>query len=117
MTTKTSSSATPIELKQPKGLGILFFAELWERFGFYCLQALLVLYLTKVYAYSDDLAYDLFSAYSALIYATPVIGGYLADHYLGFRRAIYRVAVLYILGYFGLATQSQPLFHFLNDRI
>lgn len=65
--------------KQPRGLYTLFFVEIWERFGFYTVQALLVLFLSKAYHFPDSQAYDLFSAYSALIYATPIIGGYIAD--------------------------------------
>lgn len=106
----TPAIASP-EKKQPPGLYILFFVEMWERFGFYCVQSLLVLYLSKVFLFSDTHSYDLFSAFSALIYATPVIGGYLADRYLGFRRAIILGGILYIFGYFGLASLNQHIFY------
>lgn len=98
--------------KQPVGLYSMFFVELWERFGFYCVQSLLVLFLSKAYNYSDAQSYDIFSAYSALIFATPVIGGYLADKVLGFRYAVYLGGLLYIIGYFTLATGDKHLFHF-----
>lgn len=95
----------------PRGLYLLSFAELWERFGFYSVQALLVLFLVKRYGYSDDQAYAFFGAFSALIYTSPVIGGYLADKILGFRNAILLGSVLYILGYIGLASEKQQLFY------
>lgn len=97
--------------KQPSGLKCLFFVEMWERFGFYCVQALLVLFLTKAYHFKDTQAYDLFSAASALIYATPVIGGYLADKILGFRRAVLFGTILYTIGYFLLATTKTTLIY------
>lgn len=100
-------------LKQPAGLPILFSAEMWERFGFYCIQSLLVLYLTQKVHWSDSHAYSLFSAFSALIYATPIIGGFLADKYLGYRQSIILGALLYIFGYFGLGffSPESPLFN------
>src|SRR6185312_11971932 len=100
-----------ILLKQPKGLANLCLVEMWERFGFYTVQALLVLYLTKAQHFSDAHAYDLFTAFSALIYATPVIGGYIADRLLGFRRAILLGGILYVIGYFGLATTHEAFFY------
>jgi POT family proton-dependent oligopeptide transporter len=109
MTTITTSDNT--HLKQPPGLYRLSFIELWERFGFYTVQVLLVLFLTKVRHLSDAHAYDLFSAFSALIYATPVIGGYIADRLLGYRRSVTLGAVLYLIGYCALATTSQKLFY------
>lgn len=90
---------TDVALKQPTGLKVLFFAELWERFGFYCVQALMVLYLTQKLLWTDKPAYELYSAFSALIYATPIIGGFLADRLLGYRQAIVIGTVLYIMGY------------------
>jgi POT family proton-dependent oligopeptide transporter len=102
---------TTERIKHPPGLPVLFFAELWERFGFYCVQALLVLYLTQKLMWGDKQAYDMFSAFSALIYATPVIGGYLADRLLGYRRAILVGTGLYILGYFGLGSLHPAIFN------
>lgn len=100
------------QLKQPSGLYVLFLTELWERFGFYCVQSLLVLFLTKAYHFSDTQTYATFAAFSALIYATPVIGGYIADKWIGYQRAIIVGSVLYIIGYFALATTSRSLFYF-----
>lgn len=84
---------------QPKGLYPLFFTEMWERFGFYTVQAILILYITNGLRYPDAQAYLLYAAFSALIYLTPVVGGYLADHWLGFRKAVNIGGVLFILGY------------------
>lgn len=99
----TRAESPAVLTKQPAGLKILFFTELWERYGFYTIQNLLVLYLSKVFLFSDDKAYSLFGAFGAMIYATPVIGGYLADRYLGFRHAVFLGGILFILGYAGLA--------------
>jgi POT family proton-dependent oligopeptide transporter len=102
---------TMTSLKQPTALYNLFFIELWERFGFYCVQSLLVLFLSKAYHLADAVAYDVFTGFSALIYASPVIGGYIADKFLGFRKAILLGAILYIAGYFALATTNRTLFY------
>jgi len=102
---------TDVALKQPAGLKVLFFAELWERFGFYAIQALMVLYLTQKLLWTDKPAYELYSAFSALIYATPIIGGYLADRLLGYRQAIVIGTVLYIIGYFAMGSHNAVIFN------
>lgn len=84
---------------QPKGLYLLFFTELWERFGFYMVSTILVLYLSKGLSYSDHNAYLLYGAFSSLLYLMPVVGGYLADRFIGFRQSILLGAVLFIIGY------------------
>jgi POT family proton-dependent oligopeptide transporter len=84
---------------QPRGLFLLFFTELWERFGFYTLQTILVLYMTHSLLYDDKHAYLLYGAFSAMLYLTPVIGGYLADRFIGFRMSIIIGSLLYIVGY------------------
>lgn len=89
--------------KQPKGLYFLFLTEMWERFGFYTVQALLILFLTKAMHYSDGHSYSILGAYGALLYMSPVIGGYLADRFIGFRLAIFFGAILFIIGYACLA--------------
>ncbi len=104
-------SLSESELSQPRGLYLLFFIELWERFGFFAVQALLVMYLTKQFSFTDSHAYELFSAYGALIYATPIIGGYLADKILGFRRAIFLGGVIYLISYFSLASLNKHTFY------
>tara|TARA_B100000989_G_scaffold289271_1_gene260879 strand:+ start:124 stop:1572 length:1449 start_codon:yes stop_codon:yes gene_type:complete len=85
--------------KQPKSLYLLFFTEAWERFGFYTLQTIIVLYMSKQLLFSDDQSYQLYAIFSALIYLTPVIGGYLADRVLGYQRAVIIGGVMLTLGY------------------
>lgn len=83
----------------PKGLGILFFAEMWERFSYYGMRALLIFYLTKHWLFSDGEAGVIYGAYTALVYITPVFGGYLADKFLGQRKAVVYGAVLLTIGH------------------
>lgn len=87
-------------LGHPKGLFVLFFAEMWERFSYYGMRALLIFYLTKHWLFSDGEAGVIYGAYTALVYITPVLGGYLADKYLGQRKAVAYGAVLLTFGHF-----------------
>jgi POT family proton-dependent oligopeptide transporter len=87
-------------LGHPKGLFVLFFAEMWERFSYYGMRALLIFYLTKHWLFSDSQAGVIYGAYTALVYITPVLGGYLADKYLGQRKAVTYGAVLLTIGHF-----------------
>ncbi|MDR6789361.1 POT family proton-dependent oligopeptide transporter [Sphingomonas sp. BE138] len=86
----------------PRQLARLFTTEMWERFGFYGMRALLTLYLTQHFLFGDRQATGLYGGYTALVYLTPLIGGYLADQYLGSKRAVKFGAVLMALGYFTL---------------
>ncbi|MBT2135382.1 peptide MFS transporter [Croceibacterium sp. LX-88] len=95
-----SGDARGTILGHPKGLFILFFAEMWERFSYYGMRALLVFYLTKHWLFSDERSSVVYGAYTALVYITPVIGGYLADRYLGQRKAVLYGAVLLTFGHF-----------------
>jgi POT family proton-dependent oligopeptide transporter len=84
----------------PVGLFTLFFAEMWERFSYYGMRALLVLYMIKGFlAMSDGTAYAVYGAYTALVYATPFIGGMLADRLLGARRAVVLGGLLMAAGH------------------
>ena len=87
----------------PKGLYILFATEAWERFAFYGMRALLVLYLTSKLDYERADALEIYGAYLGLVYLTPVLGGYLADKYLGARKAIFIGGVTMALGQLALA--------------
>jgi POT family proton-dependent oligopeptide transporter len=93
----------------PKALFTLFFAELWERFSFYGMRALLILYMTKILfdqiaqGEADARAYGIYGAYNALLYAAPLIGGMLADRLMGFRNAIITGGVMMAAGQFTLA--------------
>lgn len=95
----------------PKGLYLLFATEMWERFSYYGMRALLVLYLTKSLingglGFTDDNASLLYGFFTGFVYFTPLIGGWLADNYLGQRKAIVIGAVLMMLGQFSLATET-----------
>lgn len=96
-------------LGHPKGLFILFFAEMWERFSYYGMRALLIFYLTKHFLFSEDAAYGIYGAYTTLVYITPVIGGVLADRYLGQRKAVLWGAILLVLGHAGMAIEGAPV--------
>ncbi|TYA92350.1 peptide MFS transporter [Seonamhaeicola marinus] len=90
----------------PMGLFILFFTEMWERFSFYGMKALLIFYLTKYHLFSDTAGNLLIGSYAALVYAVPVIGGFIADKYLGFRKAIVFGGVMLVLGHLGMAYEG-----------
>lgn len=98
--TLTSSSTL---FGHPKGLYILFMTEVWERFGYYGMRALFILYLTKYLLYSDSSALSIFGAYFTLIHALPVLGGFMADNYMGYRNAIITGAILMLVGQCGMA--------------
>lgn len=91
----------------PKGLYVCFFTEMWERFSFYGMKALLLLYILKYHLFGDDAGYDLLGAYGGLVYAVPVIGGLLADRYLGMRKAVVLGGVLLVLGHLGMAFEGE----------
>ena len=97
----------------PRGLFYLFFAELWERFSFYGMRALLVLYMTKKLLYTDEMSFGIYAAYMSLVYFTPIIGGILADKYLGYKKAIILGGVMMALGHFFL-TIEKPVFFFMS---
>jgi len=90
----------------PKGLYVLFFAEMWERFSYYGMRALLIFYLTQHWLFSDERSSIIYGAYTALVYITPVLGGYLADRYLGQRKAVLFGAVLLTFGHFLMAFEG-----------
>ena len=87
----------------PKALFGLFMVELWERFSYYGMRALLILYMTADvidggFAFDDAKAYGIYGAYGALVYLTPLVGGFFADKLVGFRKAIVWGAILMALG-------------------
>lgn len=94
-------------LGHPKGLFVCFATELWERFSFYGMKYLLLLYLTKYHLFSDDLGLGVLGSYAALVYAMPVLGGMLADRYLGMRKAVTFGALLLCLGHLGMAFEGE----------
>jgi POT family proton-dependent oligopeptide transporter len=90
----------------PRGLYVLFFAEMWERFSYYGMRALLILYLVGHWDFNDSKANLIYGAYTSLVYITPVLGGYLADRYLGQRRAVLFGAILLTCGHFLMAFEG-----------
>ena len=84
----------------PQQLKRLFTIEMWERFGYYGMRTLLTLYLTKHFLFGDQQAGSIYGGFTALVYLTPLVGGLLADAYLGYKRAVKFGAILMALGYF-----------------
>ena len=95
----------------PRALTTLFFTEMWERFSYYGMRALLILYMTRQILYGDSQAYGIYAAYGALVYATPFIGGVIADQLLGYRKAIILGATLMAIGHFLMAIESSVFFY------
>lgn len=86
----------------PRQLKRLFTTEMWERFGFYGMRAILTLYLVNHFLFNDTTAAGIYGGFTALVYLTPLIGGLLADQYLGSKRSVKFGAILMALGYFTL---------------
>ena len=89
--------------RNPYSLTTLFFTEMWERFSYYGMRALLVLYLVNSLGFSDADALHIYAIYTGLVYLTPIIGGYLADKYLGTQKAIFIGGLTMMLGHFLMA--------------
>lgn len=105
--------------KHPKGLYLLFFTEMWERFSYYGMRALLTLYLSKSYlegglAFSESNAYLIYGFFTGFVYFTPLIGGWLADQYLGQRKSITIGGLIMMFGQFCLAYQQSVTFLYLG---
>ncbi|KAF0116645.1 MAG: proton-dependent oligopeptide transporter POT family [Hyphomonadaceae bacterium] len=92
----------------PRGLVILFFAEMWERFSYYGMRGLLVFFMTQHFLFSDDAAASQYGSYTSLVYLVPLIGGMLADRLLGTRKAIAFGALLLVAGHTAMAIEGQP---------
>ncbi|QDT05795.1 Di-/tripeptide transporter [Rubripirellula lacrimiformis] len=99
----------------PTGLFFLFFAELWERFSFYGMRALLTLYLAtelfKDVADGKTIAYEIYAAYGSLVYFTPALGGMIADRVIGHKNSIMLGALLMTIGHFTMAFESESIFY------
>jgi POT family proton-dependent oligopeptide transporter len=94
-------------LGHPKGVFVCFFTEMWERFSFYGMKALLLLYLIQHHKFGDRIGLDVLGAYGGLVYCLPVFGGMLADRWLGMRKAVVFGGVLLCLGHFGMAFEGE----------
>ncbi|QQR98361.1 MAG: peptide MFS transporter [Sphingobacteriales bacterium] len=95
---------------QPKQLFLLFFTEMWERFSFYGMRALLILYMTNVLLFKDKESNLMYGAYNALVYITPLFGGIIADRILGFRKSIIFGGIMMAIGHLVLAIPIEQTF-------
>jgi proton-dependent oligopeptide transporter, POT family len=101
-----SASDRPFDLEgdsgkgHPKGLYLLFFTEMWERFSYYGMRAIFVLFMTKMLLLSNKDASNIYGSYTGLVYLTPLLGGYLSDRFLGNRRSIITGGILMAIGQF-----------------
>ncbi len=106
-----SRDPMPTLFGHPTGLFTLFFAEMWERFSFYGMRALLVLYILKGFLrWGDSDAYAVYGSYTALVYMTPFFGGMLADRLLGARRAVVLGGLLMAAGHLMMTVENRPGF-------
>ena len=92
--------------QHPKGLYLLFTTEMWERFSYYGMRAILSLYMIKALFYSTAFTSSIYGYYTGLVYLTPLVGGYIADRYWGNRKSIIVGGLLMALGQFSLAASS-----------
>ena len=117
-------SATPAEaiphptlLGHPLGLYVCFLTEMWERFAFYGMKALLLLYLIQHHKFSDDDGYVLLGTYAGLAYALPLLGGMIADRWLGMRKAVVFGGLLLVFGQLGMAYVGEPAQGIAGDAV
>jgi len=111
-TTADDYSSDDDFLGHPKGLYVCFTTELWERFSFYGMKFLLLLYLTKYHLFSDAAGFDVLGSYAGLVYALPVIGGLIADRYLGMRKSVLFGGVLLSLGHILMAVEGHQAINY-----
>ncbi len=105
-TTAADAGAAPEVAEHPRGLYVLFGAEAWERFSYYGMRALLVLYMTRHLHYDRPRALEIYAMYTGLVYLTPIVGGALADSVLGRRKAVLIGGVLMGLGHLAMASEA-----------
>lgn len=94
--------------QQPKGLHIIFLTEMWERFSYYGMRTILFVYMTQHFLFSDEAASGQYGAYTSLVYLLPLIGGMLADRYLGTTKAVAFGALLLVAGHLTMAVEQEP---------
>jgi len=107
----TVATAIPVVLQlrsHPRGLFVLFFAEMWERFSYYGMRGLLIFYLTQQFLFDDKFSQGQYGAYTSLVYLLPLIGGMLADRFLGTRKAVLFGAVLLVAGHMAMGVEGKP---------
>jgi len=104
-------------LGHPKGLYICFATEMWERFSFYGMKYLLLLYLTKYHLFSDGEGLDVLGAYAGLVYTLPIIGGLIADRYLGTRKAVLFGGILLAIGHCLMAIEGHQAIYYAANTV
>ncbi|MGR4862213.1 peptide MFS transporter [Caulobacter sp. LARHSG274] len=92
----------------PRGLIICFLAEMWERFSYYGMRGLLIFYLTQHFLFDSKTAGGHYGSYTSLVYIVPLLGGFLADRYLGTRKAVAFGAILLVAGHLTMAVEGRP---------
>ena len=102
MQTATAAPAHTPDTGHPKGLYVLFTTEMWERFAYYGMRAILKLYMAKFLLFDEKFSSEVYGSYTGLVYLTPLLGGYIADRYWGNRRSILVGGILMALGQFAL---------------
>jgi len=100
--------AVQLRRDHPKGLVVLFFAEMWERFSYYGMRGILVFYLTQHFLFDDVFSTHQYATYTALVYLLPLIGGVVADRWLGTRKAVAFGALLLVAGHLTMAYEGRP---------
>ena len=104
-------------LGHPKGLYVCFTTELWERFSFYGMKYLLLLYLTKYHLFTDGEGLDVLGSYAGLVYALPLIGGIVADRFLGMRKSVLFGGILLSLGHLLMAVEGHQAINYAAGTI
>ncbi len=93
-------STTSSQQGHPRGLYLLFFTEMWERFSYYGMRAIFILFMTKALLFPSDEASVIYGSFTGLVYLTPLLGGYLADRYWGNRKSIFLGGIIMASGQF-----------------
>ena len=106
-------------LGHPSGLFVLFFTEMWERFSYYGMRAILVLFLVSSigiggWDWTSKEALALYGTYTAMVYLTPILGGYLADKHIGYQKAVVWGALIMTLGHASMALEFNPIFMYIG---
>ena len=106
-------------LGHPSGLFVLFFTEMWERFSYYGMRAILVLFLMSSigiggWGWTSSEALALYGTYTAMVYLTPILGGFIADKYIGYRKAVVIGALLMTLGHASMALEFANIFLYIG---
>ena len=119
MSNENSDMFKSTVLGHPSGLFVLFFTEMWERFSYYGMRALLVLFLVSAmglggWDWSPENALALYGTYTAMVYLTPILGGYIADKFMGYRKAVILGALIMTLGHGAMAIESNPIFLYIR---